>query len=329
MKGKEAGKWLIRLIGILLLVLIVWKIGRKDLFARLSEAKPGWVLAAGLICLAHFVIKALRWNYILHRAGVSVRWTKTVQAYFAAALLGMLTPGRLGEFTKAIMVRRWEPSASWGLALGTVVLDRSLDVCAFVLVALWGLVWVGLPGAYRVAGQMGFILVLVLGVTAGLMMWRSILRTPLGMRVKQKAREKIGPSAIDFYRVMKQLAVWRAAPMALLTIAAYVLFFLFFWMLARGFHSTLSADVLSWGIAVASLGALLPVTIGGVGVRDFILLFIFKTWGEDPSRVLAISLTYLGLLYAALAVLGVWPFLAGGLGLRQVYNEGLKTENKL
>lgn len=304
-------KWALRLIGVALLAVILVKIGRRSLIATLQQADWRGVAVAGGLCLAHFLLKACRWNFIVSRAGVRVgQWTSG-KAYFSAMLLGLVTPGRIGEFVKAAMVRRWSPATSWGAALGTVVLDRLLDVGVFLLVALWGLVRVGLPGEYHVAGEVGLAALLALGCVLALAAWRRVMKTEYSQRVKQLLLRKIGPSAGDFYRVLRQIFEPCSAPTYLLTLLAYILFFAYFIVLSRAMGSAASPRVLGWAIACASLAALLPVSIGGLGVRDFVLLAILQTWHEDPARVLALSLSYVGLMYLVALVTGLGPFLAG------------------
>lgn len=306
-------KWLLRSIGLILLVGIFYKVGDRAVLDTLRRADIRLLLLAAGLCFAQFILKAVRWDGILRRAGVKASWHDVSQAYFSSAFVGLFTPGRLGELSKAYLVRRWDAHVSWGTALGTVVLDRLLDVGAFGVVAVWGLARVGLPGSYRAAGEVGVVLLLLGGMFAAAMALRGLATLPVVRSLAGHLDRKIGPSSGDFLRVIKQAIQLRSAMTYALTVVCYALFYGYFIALARSMGSVLPWHVLIWGISIGSLASLLPISIGGIGVRDFTLLAIFKTWGEAAGTTLAISLSYLAMLYLVVAALGCWPLLTGTL----------------
>lgn len=309
-------KWLLRLTGLLVLVLIILKIDRNALAQVLKDARWSYVSASALLFGLHLAIKAVRWNGILSYCGIHVSHLNTLKASFTGALLGTVTPGRLGEFSKAAFIRSWNPKVSWGTSLGTILLDRVIDVFAFFIVALSGVVWIGLPGEYRIMGEMLVLLLLGVGCATSLFLWRILYRSSPGEMVRSFISKKIGPSAADFYRVFKMMKHREILPVTGWTVAAYVLFYLHFFLLARAMGSELSFGIIGWGIALASLGVILPISISGIGVRDFILIAIYSAWGEPPTRTLAISLTYLGILYTVIPLMGIWPLLRGELNFK-------------
>ncbi len=312
-------KWTLRLVGLLLLAGILYKVGRDALLEELASAQWSVVGWAALLCGLHFVVKALRWRSILARVDVPVSMATSVGSYCAGAMMGILTPGRIGELAKAVFVRSWRRDASWGLAFGSVVLDRIIDVAAFAVVAVLGFVWVTLPSSWRFTGQLGAVMLLVAGACASTYVWAVLSYSGPGERVKELVRSRLGVSGNDFFATLK-VAVGRGMiPLACWTVLAYALFFASFVLLVRALGSSLPAGVACWGISLASLGAILPISISGIGVRDSILIALFAAWDEPAARVLAISLTYLGVLYLVISLLGVWPFVRGTLDLKALY----------
>jgi len=309
-------KWLLRCTGIFVLVLIILKIDRQALAQTLQDAHWGYVITSALLFGVHLAIKAVRWNGILSCCGIHAPTANVMKASFTGALLGTVTPGRVGEFSKAAFVRGWNPEVSWGTALGTIVLDRAMDVFAFFIVALWGLVWIGLPGEYRIMGEVAALLLLGAGCIAGLFLWRKIYQSAAGEMARAFIRRKIGPGAADFYYVFRLMRSRNALPILGWTMAAYSLFYLHFFLLTRAMGSELSFGIIGWGIALASLGVVLPISISGIGVRDFILIAVYSAWGEPPARTLAISLTYLAILYTIIPLMGIWPLLRGELNFK-------------
>lgn len=313
---------ILRLLGVLLLIFIVLKIGRQSLLAELRSANWTVVGLAAVLCAAHFAAKALRWRYILSARGVRVGAMKAARAYGAGALVGILTPGRVGELTRAAFVPQWEPRASWGTALGSVVLDRIVDIAAFAFVALLGGVVVVAPRAWRFTAEFSALMLLVLGLGLSAFAWGQLSRSRAGERFKQMMRSKFGDAGHDFFRALKTGIGAESVPVAAWTVVSYALFFLHFVLLCRAVGSGLSARVICWGISLASLAAILPVSISGIGVRDFVLIAVFTAWGDTAARTLAISLTYLGILYVSIVSVGIWPFMTGELDLSLLRRRG-------
>ncbi|MFH0879221.1 MAG: lysylphosphatidylglycerol synthase transmembrane domain-containing protein [Lentisphaerota bacterium] len=322
-------KWLLRLIGLGLLVVIAVKVGRKELLSQLAAARWEYVVPAIFLCLLHFCVKAMRWHYILARRGISVPKGKITLLYAAGSLLGLLTPGRVGEFAKAAVVRSWNRDASWGTVLGSIVLDRLIDVAAIATVAAAGAAWYLLPGPWRWPIEMLVLFLLLLGAGISAVVWGQLSASALGMRFKDILRDKFGVSGHDFMRTLKLAFTGAALPLVFWTLVANGLLFVFFALLGKALGSNLTFAVLTWGIALASLGSILPITISGIGIRDIILIALFGIWHEPAARVLAISLTYLGVLYVSVTALGVWPFMMGSFHMPSLYKkDGARIEDE-
>lgn len=304
------------MVGVAALGMILLRIDRGAVSHALRAADWNGVFVAAALFSLHLALKAVRWKFILDYSGICVPLRKTMAAYFAGALLGTVTPGRMGEFSKAAFIRGWQPGTSWGTAMGVTLLDRFIDVGVLALAALAGAVWWLVPVAYRGAGEAALMIALVLGAVIGLRSWRRLYDSAPGRRARLFLSGKLGSAAGDFYRSLGAMGgrgAWRIVGW---TAAAHLLYFLHFYCLGRAMGSPLAFGVLAWGIALASLGAILPLSISGIGIRDAILLAVFTAHGELPARTLAISLAYLAILYVVIPMLAAWPLLKGKIHIR-------------
>ncbi len=311
-------QWALRLIGLALLGVIAMKVGKNALLYEISSTRWPFVVVAAALSAGHFCMKAGRWHYILHQRGVSVSHSRTIIAYCAGALIGALTPGRIGELSKVAFVRMWRKDCSWGTAFGTVVLDRIADVTVLILVATAGTIWFVLPGGLRLAGGMVAVLFLASGTVVGVFVWKQSNSSLVGGKVAETLRHKLGAGGKDFWVTLKVGTGRSACLIVLWTSLAYVLFFAHFVFLGRAVGSEISLAVLGWAIAIASLGAILPISISGIGVRDYILVQVFTAWKETSARALAVSLLYLGVFNVVVAAMGIWPFLAGDIDFKTI-----------
>ena len=307
-----------------LLVGIAMKVGKNALLSEISSTRWPLVVVAAALCAGHFCMKAARWHFILDQRGISVSRSRTIIAYCAGALVGALTPGRIGELAKVAFVRTWRKDSSWGTAFGTVVLDRIADVAALVLVAVVGTVWFVLPDGLRLADGLIALLVLASGTAAGVFVWKQSDLSIVRGKLAKTLQNRLGDGGQDFWVTLKVGTGKSAWLMTLWTSLAYFLFFAHFVFLGRAVGSEISPAVLSWAVAIASLGAILPISISGIGVRDYILIQVFTAWGGTSARALAVSLLYLGVFNVVVAAMGIWPFLAGDIDFTTIQNRRTK-----
>lgn len=290
--------------------------GRQAAWTTLTQARWPLVLLAGLLSTAHLCAKGLRWRAILLARGIPARAGHTVPGYFSGCLIGAFTPGRVGEFAKAVLLHRWYPQIHAGTSLGSVVLDRLFDVILLLLVGGYG----GLA-LYRPEWLWPAALAGGLGLIVGIWWLQSGHLTPdrLGAYCERWLRRlpgRAGDSAAEFTRTLMLSLQRPALLIALWTLAAYALFFAHFIMLARATGTDLPVHVLVPAIALACLGAILPISISGIGVRDYILVSVFTRYGGAAHAAVIVSLIYLLLFNLVVAAVGYWPLAAARVGAR-------------
>lgn len=311
-------QWVLRLVGLVLFVAIAMKVGKNALFSEISSTRWSFVVVAAALSAGHFCMKAERWHYILGQRRVSVSHFRTIVAYCAGALVGALTPGRIGELSKVVFVRSWQMDSTWGTAFGTIVLDRIADILALLLMATIGAVWFLLPQERSLFDILAALLAFVLGLTASVFVCKRLKSSAVGRKLAEILQRKLGNRAQDFSMALKVGMGRNAYRVFLWTLLAYILFFMHFVLLCRAVGSEISFIVLSWAIAIASLGAILPISISGIGVRDFILVYIFMAWGGTSAQGFAVSLIYLGVSNMVVTAIGIWPFIIGDIDLNAI-----------
>ncbi len=94
--------------------------------AEIGRARPGLLVIALLITALTYLLRAVRWQFLLHPIGetrFSVVFRATVIGFAASALL----PARVGEFLRPYLLARSE-RLSVTAAFASVVLERLLDL---------------------------------------------------------------------------------------------------------------------------------------------------------------------------------------------------------
>ena len=162
---KIAKSWF-RYLGLILLVGLIWWLDPQVLWDRLTEANGTLLVAAILLILPSIGLKVVRWGVLLRCNGIAFPWLAAALAYCSSLYLGLLTPGRAGEFAKVIFVSRQmkEPVSR---VIPSVLTDRLFDVYVLLVLLLCGLVLVSSPGSGQFfVGVLAVLIIVSLGLWA-------------------------------------------------------------------------------------------------------------------------------------------------------------------
>jgi uncharacterized protein (TIRG00374 family) len=256
----------------------------------------GTFLAILLGYLCGHAVGIAKWHMVVNAAGAQLDFRTSVQCY-AGGLFGTLfLPSILGgDVVRLAVGLRRSPSPSAVLA-GNVA-DRFIDVAAQAGLVLVGLLL--LPSALPATlhGQAQKALLYLGAVFAALIFFTLLLYRPLlgGRSVRFRRR---------LARLRRALRSVSGAPHVLL--GAWLLgtvIQMSFLVLTSKLAETcgLILPLRDWFFAwpLAKLAAVLPLTQGGIGVREAALVGLLSPFGAAPHLVLAA-----GLIWEAVAITG-------------------------
>jgi len=141
MKGRAPlwSAWGWRLIGILLLGLILWQVGVREVLGVLLRVNP-WAVAGGTaLGVSMLLVRAVRWRLLCGGLGLRVGLREALRIYLVGTFAAAATPGRVGDIVKAYYVRDRRPEGGLAAGIASVVYDRLLDlgqICALALGAV-------------------------------------------------------------------------------------------------------------------------------------------------------------------------------------------------
>ncbi len=321
-RGKRLAGVLARVL--LAVLLLAWLVGRQDVgraglqtsLARTLD-HPVAALTGLALIFGSLLCSALRWQLLLQRIGLRLRVRRALGIYlighfFNAFLLG--TTG--GDLVKAVWATREMPDRKVEAA-GSVILERLVGLAVLLVLAVVGMlvrwpVFVASMGVWGRTVLAGSLLALMGGGGAMLVLAG---RTFLGRRY-------LAASA-GWRRRFPRLERLRVAASACLQFSPAVAAAWGYSLLSHG------CSILSWyafgralGLAVSFWDCLLlvpaillvqslPLTPGGVGLREWATVALFGVRGVAPAAALALALiSFAGALCWSLVGGGVFAFLA-------------------
>ena len=315
----------LRLVGLLIFVVLLVHLDLPAIFAVLSHARLPLLLIA--IALNGFLVglKAWRWQFLLGMQGQTYSVWRATVVYFSSLFAGFLTPGRVGEFVKALYLTQ-DTGMPVSMAMSSVLADRLLDLYALLVCGGYGLVVFSLPPDVSLVGKwvvLGVIAVSVLLVhpRAEREVCRTLERLP---RVRRYTLSLV-PRIHHFYAGMAGLWRPRLLVAALLTAAAYLVFFTQCYLLALALDLPLHFGFVVFAVSTTSLVALIPISISGLGTRDAILIALLNPLGIGAETAVAYSTFILVTFYVAAGGIGAIAWSAAPLNARpmkQTWPEG-------
>lgn len=274
--------------GITAAIMAAWRTGP-------GPAASWFALSFGLFGVS-FAIGASRFSLLLSGAGTSVGWWALFRAYLVAGFFNLVLPGAiLGDVYRLWDVRREAGEGS--RALGIIAVERVLGLSALGCLGLVAAPFIPLAVEDRYFAVLLVAICALIALLAALTLhpkangWLRTMGAPIA-RISQRAASTID----NALRAVSDLAespriLGRAFALSLLNqglpvVAVYCL------------AIPLAGNTAWYWFAIivpfVTLVSLVPISIGGTGVREYLYVTAFGAVGMPSEVALALALSLLG-----------------------------------
>lgn len=279
------------LVGAALVAILVWKAELGSLAGSLRSLTHDTIALAALLYLVACVVAAYRWHVLVAQS----RFVQILELWFAGQFYSLVLPGQIaGEIVKAYRLGRGRDDAE-RLAL-SVVLDKLTGLVGLLAVAIAGVQFsrTPIPAEITIALALFTFAILACLVSARLPVIRRIVVTLATSAIKRWPGVNKGAT-----RLIKLADAWSnygADPLrlthALILGAAFQMICVSMTRLvAAGLGIDLSFADWCWIFGLVSIAVLLPVSIGGIGVREGAFAGTLSLFGIPIAQSVALSLT--------------------------------------
>jgi uncharacterized protein (TIRG00374 family) len=270
------------LIGLALFAFLLSRIELTETWRILRTVDLRWFLPAFLFAVPEVFFKSLRLRAFVTKASSHITLPHSIWAFLSGQPLSALTPGKLGDVTRILMIGRYS-KLSMPTALAVHAADRVYDLAAVLLLSIIGLV--SLLGGDQ---EHGPALSAILGVAAGMLFilaflnprWLKFTLKPLVFGLlSKKLAERLSHPGKEFFDRFRSLIIPSFRPFG-----PFVLSFLA-WETAilRAYLFLLLAPVMI-------MVELIPVSVLGFGTREAAMFLLFTSDQLPQEALLAFSL---------------------------------------
>lgn len=243
------------------------------------------VLAAALAA-GNYGLRWARWEYYLRRLNIRIAARDSVLVFLSGFAL-TVTPGKLGEAVKALLLRQSHgiPAAR---TAPIVIAERITDLIALLLLALVGVFTFQVDRRFLGAGAVAVgVALAVIGSESisGRLLTLFERATPLA-RFVPKLREAQAAA----------VALLRPVPLivtTVLSVGSWFLECLAFWVIVRGFAGAhLDLQPATFIYAAMTVAGALSFLPGGLGITEAGMLALLTTFGTGIPRGTAAAATF-------------------------------------
>ncbi len=282
-RALASSTWARVLVSAGLLALVLARIDLSQAGDRLTGGRWGLFGAAAAIVFLSFLVAAWRWQLYLQAVGLEARIASAVRAYLIGTFANTFLPSQVGgDVARALLAGS---SGRRLRAATTVVIDR-----ATALACLIGVGWMAAaaaPGTVP-AELWGALATATAATAAALVGALLLLRGGRAARLVPGRLKDVGSEVAEAARACLQRDVLIRT--AVMGIAFQGLVLLAAWLLLRAISLDLPLSALAASLAPVALVSLLPISLGGLGVREGSYVVLLGYAGVAPADATVFSL---------------------------------------
>jgi uncharacterized membrane protein YbhN (UPF0104 family) len=260
--------------------------------------------AAVALTVASVGVSCWRWSRVLHYLGVRASLSSLFADTLVGATYNLILPTSVGgDVARAVRCGRRIELAD--RAWASVVFERVMGLLSLVLVSCVGLLGTFSKDQRQILIAAG---VMAICLAAGLAFAPAPLR--LAARVGRLGTKRLGDS---LERLAQAFAGPLARPAARLETFAWSLAYQFvaltiLLVAGLGWAEADLARAVYFGVPIALVASMIPITVGGLGLRESLFVVVLEPFGVSAERALALSFVWLA-SNVLVGLLGLVPLL--------------------
>jgi len=280
----------------------------SQVIAILTQADYRLVALALALVLASPLARAARWRLLYHPDQEGLGHLRLAEVLLIGQMLNIIVPTRLGEVARIYFMGK---SQSRARTLGTIAVEKWLDILVLLLLALLVPVFVSLPPWFRdsrgnlalfATAFLGAALMLSYGKGRLLALMGSLSRfLPEGWRARIHRATGLALGSLDVLRspwVGLQLQGWSLLIWSLSVLVNYIIF------LALGLPLSLAAALFL--LIVLQVGVAVPSAPGKLGVFHYLCTLTLGFFGVEKGTAMGYAVLLYFVVFGPPSLLGAF-----------------------
>lgn len=285
---KLVGKFL-PIIGVILLIYMVYDTGFDRIADAFAKIPAYYFVIAFLPFFIRFPLRTYKWQYICKKQKMNFKYFYLMKVYLIAIFYGFVTPGGLGSYIRLFYLRK---KGSIGKCLANSVLDSSMSFLSSAFLALIGsiVLFEYIPGLLPIF-LITFIFYVAMFIvfikhSHGSKIFNFFIKFLVPKKYKARVIKSVDTLYEDIPRARDMIIPFTIDMIAIIISTTQV------YIIAQAFSIDIpyTTFILIKLISVFVTG-ILPITIAGLGLREYIFVKLLIPYGITSDIAITISLS--------------------------------------
>lgn len=295
-------------VGISLVILLFFFVSPIEVFRSFQSINPLYLFGAVVVYSIAFFILAMRWRLILAHLGAEIPLSDAYQAFAGGVLYSDFTPGRIGDLTRAVLVKKWLDIPK---ATVSVIIDRYIDIIVITVLGISAVVVYSALISSSVYPLMSLIvLVIILTGTTFLFLkgsWVFSVIQKIPWFSLPEIAQSFNQALVEFRTGKKVIAQG-----IILTVFVWVLHALRIVLITLGMGYLIPLQDLFVILPLISALSLIPLTLSGLGLVEGGLMTVIAGYGVPISVAFSIAVLDRGITMLFHFIAG-WKYAADNI----------------
>lgn len=296
-------RWLLPLIGVVLLFYILSRIGISKMLNAFNSANYYYLLFMLLLFIPSIIVQTAKWQYLLIQQKLKFNFGYLIKLQLISLFYEAVTPGRVGSFIKIAYINK--NIRNLGKSCSSVVIDRALDFLFVAALAFLGslLIMKSVLNIFYISVILfalflvGFVILINKNAT------RTVLYIFYKMLIPERLKERTKNSFGEFYKNIPSLKSIFIT--FLLTAALWIIIYTQAYLTAMAFNVNVPYLKFMVLFPISVLISLVPITVSGFGTREAVLIKLFEGFGTAEG-IVASSLVWACAALVIYAIFGLY-----------------------
>jgi len=293
--------WIKIAVAAIILGLMFYKVKPELIWSALRSARYDMVAVGLLLMPLNIWLQEAKWRYLVKLVFPNIKSVDTIGSLLGGMALGIVTPGRIGEYGRGLFLKQGKPHN----VLGLIVVDKFYNLgctIAFGLPALMTLPW----AVDLIKGHLFYSMLLLLTSIDVVLLYLALDPKPVrsliyALQIMFPRGDKIAQLAFGLDRFNSP----QARTTLLFTLAHYFVFLLQYFVLISGFAGLDFITSARGAASVLFAKSALPIAIADLGIDQLVSVQFFGQFGAPAEAAFNASLLLFAMNVLIPALLGL------------------------
>ncbi len=246
-----------------------------------------WVFLSLPLFYVQTLFKSLRWTTYLRYKGVRLGHWESYVLYTQSMLLGLISPGRIGELYRSFTLSR-RAQVSIGFSFASVVIDRCADVFMLSAIGFGGIGILWSNGSFAQAVAHGPL------IAPAAFVFNAVRSRVIAIveRLSRGRALNVQAEYAEFKRAFTGFGFGLSSSLAILTLVSILSHAVQLWIIAVALEVPMSFGEIFIVFSASFLINLIPISVNGIGTREAFIVALLPTMGVDRETAVGFALMF-------------------------------------